>query len=339
MVSATYFDGRSTRVHDVELSVVGQDLVVAGTGIDLRVPIAQVRIDERLGRAARRLRLPDGTCCEVRDLEALDGLLSSTAHRDGWVDRMQRHWRSVLLALVAFGVVAVGMYKWGLPWAAAVGARRLPPVFASIISTQALKTLDGGLLRKSRIAIARQRSLVAKFDGLQIPENGTPHSLLLFRASPQLGANAFTLPDGTIVLLDDLTTSIGDDSHILAVLAHELGHAHEHHGLQLLLRSSAVGAFLTFYLGDISQLLAAAPAALIQARYSQEFEQQADDYAAALLNKHGLSPGLLADDLSRLSKLRPDASGGGYLESHPPTDRRIRHLRELARTDAFRRHS
>jgi Zn-dependent protease with chaperone function len=175
--------------------------------------------------------------------------------------------------------------------------------------------------------------LTTQFGELQTPEHGTLHSALLFRASSQLGANAFTLPDGTIVLLDDLTTSIGDDSHILAVLAHELGHAHEHHGLQLLLRGSAVGAFLTFYLGDISQLLAAAPVALIHARYSQEFEQEADDYGAALLKKHGLSPGLLADDLGRLSKLRPDASGGGYLESHPPTDKRIRRLRELARKD------
>ena len=154
MVSATYFDGRSTRVHSVELSVDGVDLVVAGTDVDLRIPFAQVRIDERLGRAARRLRLPDGTCCEVSDLEALDRLLSSTAHRDGWVDRTQRHWRSVLLALCAFGAVAAVAYKWGLPWAAAEGARRLPPAIASMISSQALKTLDSGLLQGSRIADA-----------------------------------------------------------------------------------------------------------------------------------------------------------------------------------------
>jgi Zn-dependent protease with chaperone function len=333
MVSATYFDGRSTFVHSVELTVDGDDLVVTGTDIDLRIAFAQVKVDERLGRAARRLRMPDGACCEVSDLEALDRLLASTGHRDGWVDRMQRHRRSVLLALCAFGLVAVVAYKWGLPWAAAEGARRLPPVIARVISTQALKTLDGGLLQRSRIADERQRSLTAQFDRLQSPEHGAPHSALLFRASPKLGANAFTFPDGTIVLLDDLTTSIGDDSHIMAVLAHELGHAHEHHGLQILLRGSVVGAFLTFYLGDISQLLAAAPVALIQARYSQEFEQQADDYGAALLKKHGLSPGLLADDLSRLSKLRPDTPGGAYFASHPPTDKRIRRLRELAKKE------
>jgi Zn-dependent protease with chaperone function len=331
MVPATYFDGRSTRVHAVELSIVGEDLLIAGTGINLRIPFAQVKVDERLGRAARRLRFPDGGCCEVADLVALDGLLSATAHRDGWVDRMQRHRRFVVLALCAFVAVAAMAYKWGLPWAAAVGARRLPPVIARTISTQAMKSLDSGLLVSTHLAEARQRSLTAQFDAFQTSVDGRPRSALLFRASPHLGANAFTLPDGTIVLLDELTNSIGDDAHILAVLAHELGHAHERHGLQMLLRSSAVGAFLTFYLGDISQLLAAAPVALIQARYSQQFEQQADDYAAALLRHHGLSPGLLADDLSRLSKLRPGASGGGYLASHPPTDIRIRRLRELAR--------
>ena len=331
MVSATYFDGRSTRVHAVELAIAGEDLLVTGTDVNLHIPFAQVKVDERLGRAARRLRFPDGGCCEVVDLVALDGLLSSSAHRDGWVDRLQRHQRFAMLALCAFAVVVVVAYKWGLPWVAAEGARRLPPVIARAISTQTMKTLDGRLLGESLIAYARQRSLTAHFNALQTPGSSRSQSALLFRASPQLGANAFTLPDGTIVILDDLTNSIGDDSHLLAVLAHELGHAHEHHGLQMLLRSSAVGAFLTFYLGDISQLLAAAPVALIQARYSQQFEQQADEYGAALLREHGLSPELLADDLSRLMKLRPDASGGGYLASHPPTDKRIRRLRELAR--------
>jgi len=329
MVPASYFDGRSTRVHSVTLSVTGDELVIAGEDIDRHIPFAQVRIDERLGRAARRLRLPDGGCCEVGDLAALDDLLASTAHRDGWVDRMQRRCRFVLLALCAVGVLTGVAYKWGLPWAAAAGARRMPPIVASVISARAMASLDAGLLQGSRIPVARQNALRIQFDALQDPGHRVPHSTLLFRASPELGANAFTLPDGTIVLLDELTTSIGDDTHILAVLAHELGHAHAHHGLQMLLRSTAVGAFLSFYLGDISQLLAAAPAALIQARYSQEFERQADDYGAALLQRHGLSPGLLADDLSRLATLRPDATGGGYMASHPPTKERIRRLREL----------
>src|ERR1700686_782622 len=330
MVHANYFDGRSTRVRSVNLSVAGEDLIIAGEDVNFRVPFADVRVDERLGRAPRRLRLKDGTFCEVRDLDALDTLLSSTAHRDGWVDRMQRHLQFVLFSIVACVALAAGAYKWGLPWAAAKGARTLPPAIGRTLSVQTLKLLDGKILMPSEIAGEHRQALSARFHALRLPEGGTPDSELLYRSSPQLGANAFTLPDGTIVVLDDLLTSIGDDSQGLAVFAHELGHAHGRHGLQLLLQSSAVGAFWTLYIGDISNLLAAAPAARVQARYSQDLEKQADDYGAALLMQNGMSPALLADALDKLAASHSGSSNGGYLSSHPSTDDRMRLLRLLA---------
>jgi Zn-dependent protease with chaperone function len=330
MLEANYFDGRSTRVRVVHLSVAGDALVIAGEDVNLQVPFADVSVDERLGRAPRRLRLKDGAFCEVRDLDSLDALLATTAHRDGWVDRMQRHLHFVLFSIVACIALLAAAYEWGLPWAAAKGARRLPPAIGKTLSVQTLKILDGNILEPSKIPVERQQALRTALHALQLPQGGTPDSDLLFRRSLQLGANAFTMPDGTIIVLDDLITSIGDDRQILAVFAHELGHAYGRHGLQLLLQSSAVGAFWTLYVGDISGLLAAAPAALVQARYSQEFERQADDYGAALLMRNGMSPALLAEALDKLSKSHAGSSKGGYMSSHPSTDERMRHLRELA---------
>jgi Peptidase family M48 len=334
MVQAKYFDGRSTRIHAVSLSMAGETLVIAGEDIDLHVPFADVSVDERLGRAPRRLRLRDGAFCEVSDLDALDTLLSSTAHRDGWVDRLQRHLQFVLFSIVACAALVAAAYKWGLPWAAAKGAQHLPPAIGRTLSVQTLRILDGNILTPSKIAAERQQTLRAALHALQLPEGGSADSTLLFRRSPQLGANAFTMPDGTIIVLDDLITSIGDDKQTLAVFAHELGHAHGRHGLQLLLQSTAVGAFWTFYVGDISGLLAAAPAAVVQAKYSQEFERQADDYGAAVLMHNGMSPALLADALKKLTESRPEGSKGGYLSTHPSTDERMRRLRELADTPA-----
>jgi hypothetical protein len=71
--------------------------------------------------------------------------------------------------------------------------------------------LDGRILLPSKIAAEHQQALSAKFHALRLPEGGTAATPLLFRGSPQLGANAFTLPDGTIIVLDDLITSIGED--------------------------------------------------------------------------------------------------------------------------------
>jgi len=332
MLQANYFDGCSTRIRVVDLSLVGDDLVISGEDIDLRVPFVDVKVDERLGRAPRRLRLKDGAICEVRDLDSLDTLLRSAAHRDGWVDRVQRRSQFVLLACFACVLTAVVAYKWGLPWVAEEGARHLPPAVGITLSAQTLRILDGSLLMPSKLTEARRQALVAKYRALRLPAGGNPDSELLFRSSPQLGANAFTLPDGTIIVLDDLITSIADDQQILAVLAHELGHAHGRHGLRLLLQSSAVGALWTFYVGDISQLLAAAPAAVVQAKYSQAFERQADDYGAAVLLHNGMSPGLLADALKKLAERHPGSAKAGYLSSHPSTDERMRRLRQLAAT-------
>ena len=330
MVEAHFFDGRSTRIRVVNLSAAGEEIAIVGDDIDLRASIAQIQVDERLGRAPRRLRLKDGSFCEVRDLDALDVLLSSVGHRDGRIDRIQRQAKYVLIACVAFIVLAIACWRWGLPWAAALGARYLPPAVGEALSVQTLKLLDGRVLLPSKIALEHQQALDKKFHALLLVEGGTVNSALLFRRSPQLGANAFTLPDGSIILLDDLVTVIDDDPRTVAVLAHELGHAHGRHGLQLLLQSSVVGAFLTLYVGDISNLLAAAPAAILQARYSQDLERQADDYGASLLLRNGMSPVLLADALNKLSESHSKSSRVGYLSSHPPTDVRMRHLRILA---------
>jgi Zn-dependent protease with chaperone function len=330
VVNANYFDGRSTRVRRVTLSLAGDALSVQGEDVDLRVAPAAVSVDERLGSAPRRVRFQDGSFCEVADLAGLDALLASMGHRDGAVDRMQRLWQFALAACALCIALAVLGYKVVLPWASVHAARRLPPSFSRTLSAQTLKALDGTILLPSRLENARRAALTAQYRALRLPEGGTPTGELLLRRSPAVGANAFTLADGTIVLLDELVASIGDDRQIMAVLAHELGHAHGRHGLQLLLRSTAVGAFWTIVAGDVSQLLAAAPAVLIEARYSQDFEREADDYGAALLIHNGLSPGLLADVLEKLTRVHPAAANGGYLASHPPTAERIRRLRALA---------
>jgi len=325
MVRADYYDGRSARRRAVTVSASGTELQVVGEDVDLRVAFADVAVDERLGRAPRRLRFAEGVC-EIRDLDGLDALLASLGHRDGWLDRAQRRWSYVSSALVACACLTVAMYVWGLPWLAARVAEHLPTSVGAALSVQTLKLLDGSLLVPSTLDRGRQTTLDEKLHRLRLPAAGRM-PVLLFRGSPQLGANAFTLPDGTIVVTDDLVLALKADDEILAVLAHEVGHGAGKHGVQLLLRSSLVGAFSTLYFGDISGLLAVAPAALVQARYSRDLERQADDYAAALLRANGLSPALLADALDTLSRAHPGQALDGYLASHPPTAERIRRLR------------
>jgi len=49
VLTASFFDGRSTRVRTVVLSAANGELIVQGPDVDLHVPIAAVQVDERLG--------------------------------------------------------------------------------------------------------------------------------------------------------------------------------------------------------------------------------------------------------------------------------------------------
>ena len=147
-----------------------------------------------------------------------------------------------------------------------------------------------------------------------------------------MGANAFALPDGTLIVTDQLVALAGSDDEVLAVLLHELGHVRSRHGTRMLLQGSVSALFMAWYFGDVSTLLAMAPTALIQAGYSRDMEREADDFAARMLRRQGLPPALLVDMLDKLAAAHdkgghsPD-SPPAWLSSHPDTAERVARLR------------
>lgn len=335
MIPAAYYDGRSSRRHAVELEVEGGWIVLRGYGVARREPLAAVRLSERLGRGPRLLWFADGAYCEVLDHDALEAALAGTGYRLGLVERLQHSWRAALLALLLCVAAAVAAYRWGLPYAAQFIAWRTPPAVSHQLGRSMLQGLDGTLLKTSTLDQARRKTLSEGFASLHPPGGADPAPVIEFRSSPKIGANAFALPDGSVVLLDQLVALAKNDDEIYAVLAHELGHVHYRHGLRLLLQGSVVGLAMTAWFGDVSTLLAVATTAPLQARYSRAFETQADDYAAQMLLANGIAPSHLADLLERLQQQRRQKSGNqqedgdveSYLSSHPPTAERIRRLR------------
>ncbi|HKW80192.1 MAG TPA: M48 family metalloprotease [Casimicrobiaceae bacterium] len=77
---------------------------------------------------------------------------------------------------------------------------------------------------------------------------------------------------------------------------------------------------------------AALPSVLLRARYSRQFESEADDYAFALLKRRDFSPRIFADVLRRLQNNPPGMPDRGtilrYLGTHPATEERIRRAEE-----------
>jgi Zn-dependent protease with chaperone function len=200
------------------------------------------------------------------------------------------------------------------------------------LGAHALEALDRAVFEETRLPPERRRALAERFAALLPPGGEAPRYALHFRASEPVGANAFALPSGEVVVTDALVALAESEEELLGVLAHELGHLHGRHSLRGLIQGSIVGILVGLWLGDVSAFATGLPAFVLQAKYSRDFEREADAYAAALLRANGLGTRPLADLLARLAASHGEGDAGAslaaYLSSHPATEERIRALAE-----------
>lgn len=282
MIDAIYFDGKSARRHPVTLIIHQRVAAMRGAGLNRRARLSQLDVSERLEHAPRILRFPDGAFIEAREHAKLDRMLSANGYRTPRAVRWQNNWPLSLLALVLVILTLASGYRWGLPLAADAVARHLPPALEKKLGDAGWDILEQHFLEPSRLADADQARLRSQFAALRQPRGEQTAYRLEFRTG-RLGPNALALPNGVIVMTDELVRLAGSDAAVLGVLGHELGHVQRHHSTRKLLQTLGVGILLNFWIGDVSSVLAAAPAALLAQNYSRDFEREADQYAIDMM--------------------------------------------------------
>ena len=331
-LDVAYFDGQTTRRYRATARHEAGWLILQGEFGERREALAALDISEPLGRGPRLLRFPDGALCEVADRAACAAWLAEAGFRDSAVVRSQRHWRWAGVALAGLAGVLTAAYFWLLPAAAERLAPRIPRAALDSLSHQVLAQLDEHVLRPSALAESQRQAIQAETAAIVDHRPGVPTYRLLFRKSP-LGPNAFALPNGDIVVFDELVKLARGDDEVAAVIAHELGHVAGRHGVRQVIQSSVVSFVIGTYLGDVSSLATGLGALMLQSRYSRGFETEADAYGGHLLVAAGRSPALLATMLERLEQARERkegrSDGGDWLASHPDTARRVAALRAL----------
>lgn len=332
MVAARYYDGCSARSTEVDLSLDGETLVVRGDGVERREALREISIGSRIGNAPRTLQFADRAICEVRDHAGFDALLRQAGGRPNWLHGAERNVRLIVFSIVIILAVAAAFVVWGVPAGAQWFANAMPPRLVQALSERTLDLLDRHALKASALPPQRIVDLMRGIEALRAPQGTPAIRRLEFRAAPGWGANAFALPDGTIVLLDELVALADNDEQIFAVVGHELGHVHHRHGLRLMAQNSAIGMLAVWWFGDVSTVLAAAPTIVMQAHYSRGFELEADQYAAAFMRANDIAPSRLMEMLAKLVAQRAsaddedEATSRGWLASHPDLQERAQAL-------------
>jgi Zn-dependent protease with chaperone function len=330
---ATLFDGKTSARRPVHVRAEDGILQISGEDFLSTAPLAEVRVDPRIADIPRNLALPGGASLQTDDHDAMTALFPRANGLEVLVQGMERRWPFALAGLVATALLSWWFVVQGLPKLANRLAQHVPVSAESALGEQTLRVLDAQFCEPSMLPPERQQALqTALFtlaDGLN---DGYAYRIALRSCRP-LGANAFAMPGGVIVVTDDLA-KLGNDLQVSAVLAHEIGHVRLRHGLRTAFQGAGIAILVATLAGDalsVTGLAATLPTLLLQTGYSREFETEADDYAFARLKEKGQSPKQFAEMMTLLEadyakRNKQSAHPGGvmdYVSTHPVTADRI----------------
>jgi metalloendopeptidase OMA1, mitochondrial len=156
--------------------------------------------------------------------------------------------------------------------------------------------------------------------------------------SPQ--ANAFCLPGGKIAVYTGILPIAQDEAGLAAVMGHEMAHAIARHGSQRLLRTSLAqtimtGAQFSFTDMDVNQrrmILGALGAGAqfgVLLPFSRHHETEADEMGVMYMARAGYDPTAAIGFWERMQQAAGGSQGPEFASTHPSSETRIAHLREL----------
>lgn len=228
-------------------------------------------------------------------------------------------------------------------------ARSLPPSVDQALGEAAAATVRSSPNSPAGTEPERRR-VSAVFDELQrslTPAERRALGSPRVELTPDPTPNAFALPGGRVFVTTGLlgwlrrggsATSLrldtslrppeppSDDEALRGVLAHELGHAVLRHGVRLLARNMVTTVALSWVLGDVGGLNAAfvgAASGLTRLSHSRAMEDEADDFAVALLRRQGRG----AEGLARFLESLGAQPVPAMLSTHPDPAARARRIR------------
>ena len=291
-----------------------------------------LKIADRLASLPREITLPDGSLL----------VAPSSAEVNAWLDRQPvRNWLFaqegrlgfILASAVLAPLLLFLLFRYALPAFAIHFAEWVPDAYVEIASEQTLAALDRTALDPTALPEAQRAGYLAHWQGTLDSLGLDPGDYRIgFRSSKTMGPNAFALPNGRIIFTDQLVQLLEGDSDILqAILLHEIGHVEERHSMRMVAQSLAATVLISYLFGDLSglaELFLGGAATIIDNKFSQALEWEADEYA---LQRLAAIPGGKADFAAAMQNLADtvgeDSAVDAWLSSHPSMRERIRNAR------------
>jgi len=328
IIDAKLYDGVSSKEHSVKIEFT-KDGYIKIADFNIYEPISNVKISTRLGNTPRLIEFKNGIRCKSEQNDKIDEILKIIGHNQPIIHKLERSWKLAIISFVAMFAAIVFFLTVGADYTANFIASITPRGTLDYASKNALAQLDKTILHKSNLTKDKQEKIKKLFKEVT---NNNPRYKLHFRSAPSIGPNAFALPSGDIVILDELVLLDKDKElrGVEGVLAHEMGHVVYRHTLKGAVKSAIASAIIGYITSDITFLATTIPTVLVTTGYSRKFEAQADDFAIKRMKQLHKSTKPLANLFIEMEKYIAKRDGNdtikipSWISTHPSTKDRIK---------------
>ena len=314
---------------DGQIRAIAEDVTELASAV-----FSNLDISARVGSIPRRIEFADGSLFETPDNAAIDNLqLTNGRKRAGLIHGLERFHPRLLVFVVAVFMLSGLVYRFALPVLVEVAVAVTPPVVPRLMSVSTLETLDRTVLSETKLDEAKRRAISDGFARIALNSTRGPSAYrLTFREGGAIGPNAFALPDGTLIITDELVDlSAGDTEMLIGVLAHEIGHVELEHSLRQIYRAAGMAGLIMLIAGDVGDSvedLLVQGGGLLALSYSREAEAAADRHSVELMLKAGYDPIAIARFFEIIETKLGDTSDTNILSTHPGTPERRKAIRE-----------
>ena len=301
-ISVVFYDGVVSKPHQAQLSAVDMNSILISyrEQNDLRkktFKLQQMNFIGALGKKCPVIELNNDARIEFQTIDIPEWVPIPQKEFQQKIWKLERTPALILFSVVFVVALGFSTLKWGIPFASKVVAFQLPANTLQNIGQKAEDYIVNDWTGPSKLAQGQQAQIKQEY--LSKIAEGRP-AKIIFRDGGRIGANALALPNNTIIVTDQLVEMAHSDQEILGVLAHEQGHLVERHSLQQALSSLGFSILLVAVTGDSGDLMTSLPVAILGAKYSRQFEQQADLYALKLMDKKHIEVSHFANFLQRM---------------------------------------
>ncbi|MBV1872037.1 MAG: M48 family metallopeptidase, partial [Gammaproteobacteria bacterium] len=313
MIKGILCDGQ-TSCHKEVVLICDENSMLHFQGSDIApVNLKSAHISPRLANTSRFIKLPDGGQFETTNNDAVDLLArgkgdgASKAARLIYTLETYKTW-----VLTAFIILVVGtgtFIKYGMPYISNSVAMALPMEASLYIGDNMQDGLEEYWQDNSLLEPERQQQLRDLFSSLLPVNTEDVPWKISFREGGAMGANAFALPNGTVIFTDELVFLADNDQQLAAIMLHEIGHVQHRHSLRRLIQDFSLALLLMAISGDVSSssgIITALPVILLESGYSQDMEWESDTYALEEMQRRDLNPERFAEIMSKMeSQMTP----------------------------------